>query len=106
MPGLSPSIEPHAVMNRRLDPAATRRLVTGRVLAAERFAGSPGAAGVEADQVVYDAGEGDGPARVNRVTVAGRVVVEQGRLVHGDLEELRAKAREEAQRLWPRMAAL
>jgi hypothetical protein len=26
--------------------------------------------------------------------------------VRGDLEELRAKAREEAQKLWPRMAAL
>jgi hypothetical protein len=43
---------------------------------------------------------------LSRVTVAGQVVVDQGKLVHGDLEELRAKAREEAQKLWPRMAAL
>ena len=43
---------------------------------------------------------------MSRVTVAGQVVVDQGRLVHGEIEELRAKAREEAQKLWPRMAAL
>jgi hypothetical protein len=80
--------------------------VTGRVLAAERFAGAPGEPGLEGDQVVYAAAEGDQPAQVSRVTVAGQVVVDQGRLVRGDLEELRAKAREEAQKLWPRMAAL
>jgi cytosine/adenosine deaminase-related metal-dependent hydrolase len=86
--------------------AATRRLVTGRALAAERFAGAPGDTGLDGDQVVYAAGEGNQPAQLSRVTVAGQVVVDQGRLVRGDLEELRAKAREEAQKLWPRMAAL
>jgi len=84
--------------------AATRRLVTGRMLAAERLAGAPGAA-VETDQVIYAVGEDDRP-KVDRVTVAGQVVVDKGRLVRADIEELRAKAREEAQRLWPRMAAL
>lgn len=47
-----------------------------------------------------------GHPRVARVTVAGRTVVENGRLVHGDLEAIRAEAREAAAKLWPRMAAL
>ena len=81
-------------------------LETGRVLAAERFADAPAGLGLESDQVTYGPGDGDQPARVSRVTVAGQVVVEQGKLVHGDLEALRAKAREEAQKLWSRMAAL
>jgi cytosine/adenosine deaminase-related metal-dependent hydrolase len=47
-----------------------------------------------------------GRARADRVTVAGRTVVEHGRLVHADLDELRAEAREQAAKLWARMAAL
>jgi hypothetical protein len=86
--------------------AATRRLVTGRVLAAERFAVPPGESGLDGDQVVYAANESGQPVQVSRVTVAGQVVVDQGRLVRGDIEELRATAREEARKLWPRMAAL
>ena len=38
--------------------------------------------------------------------VDGRLVVRDGALVHADLEELRAEAREQAQRLWRRMEAL
>ena len=40
------------------------------------------------------------------VLVEGRVVVRDGRLVHGDLDAIRAHAREQASRLWARMAAL
>ena len=86
--------------------AATRRLVTGRVLAAERFADAPDGTGPEGDQVVYAAEEGDRPPQVSRVVVAGEAVVDRGRLTRGDIVEVRARAREEAQRLWPRMAAL
>jgi cytosine/adenosine deaminase-related metal-dependent hydrolase len=86
--------------------AAKRRLDNGRTLAAERFAGAPAGPGLEGDQVVCAAGKEHEPAVVERVTVAGRVVVDHGRLVNGDIEELRAKAREEAQVLWPKMIAL
>ncbi len=86
--------------------AAARRLVTGRVLAGERFADAPGGTGPEGDVVVYAPDEPGKPLRVNRVLVAGRVVVDQGKLVRGDIEALRAEAREEAERLWPRMRAL
>lgn len=47
-----------------------------------------------------------GRARAERVTVAGRVVVERGALVLADLEALRAEAREQAAKLWERMEAL
>jgi cytosine/adenosine deaminase-related metal-dependent hydrolase len=40
------------------------------------------------------------------VIVDGQLVVHDGRLVRGDLEEIRAYAREQAARLWARMAAL
>ncbi len=86
--------------------AAARRLVTGRVLAGELFADAPGGTGPENDIVTYSGAGNGGPGRVTRVVVGGQVVVDQGRLVHGDIEQLRAEAREEAKRLWPRMAAL
>ena len=44
-------------------------------------------------------------ARILHVVVAGRVVVEGGRLLTGDLEQIRATARDEATRLWSRMDA-
>ena len=40
------------------------------------------------------------------VIVSGRLVVEHGRLVHGDLEEIRAYAADEAPRVWQSMEAL
>ncbi len=81
--------------------AAARRPENGRALVAERFADAPAGTGPESDVVVL--GEA---GTVERVVVAGQVVVEAGKLVHADIEELRAKAREEAPRLWQRMAAL
>lgn len=43
-------------------------------------------------------------ARAARTQVGGRTVVEDGRLLTGDVESLRAAAREEAPRLWRRMS--
>jgi cytosine/adenosine deaminase-related metal-dependent hydrolase len=45
-----------------------------------------------------------GPPR--EVVVAGRTVVTDGRLVYGDLDAIRAHAREQATRLWSRMASI
>jgi cytosine/adenosine deaminase-related metal-dependent hydrolase len=42
----------------------------------------------------------------SEVFVGGRPVVSGGRLVHGDVDEIRAHAREQAARLWSRMASL
>lgn len=85
---------------------AASRLGAGRTLVAERFAGVPAGTGVEDDRVVVAPIPEGGPPRVERVLVGGKVVVDQGRLVHGDLEEVRARAREEAPKLWKRMEAL
>jgi cytosine/adenosine deaminase-related metal-dependent hydrolase len=41
-----------------------------------------------------------------RVVVAGHTVVRDGRLVSGDLDEIRTRAREQAGRLWARMEVL
>ncbi|HUK64934.1 MAG TPA: amidohydrolase family protein [Dongiaceae bacterium] len=72
------------------------RLAAGRALAAERFA----PATLAGDQVWWRGG------RVARVTVDGRPVVEFGKLVYADLEELRARAREAAPSVWRRMERL
>jgi cytosine/adenosine deaminase-related metal-dependent hydrolase len=75
------------------------RLDAGRRLAAERFGVDfdlePGGA---ADFVVLNEA---GQAR--HVVVNGRLVVEDGRLTHGDIDLIRAQAREAATRLWTRM---
>jgi cytosine/adenosine deaminase-related metal-dependent hydrolase len=44
--------------------------------------------------------------RPREVVVGGRTVVKDGRLVDADIEEIRAHAREQAARLWSRMAAI
>jgi cytosine/adenosine deaminase-related metal-dependent hydrolase len=93
---LHPESEPGA-------PAGVgRRLEAGRALAAERFAG---AGGIEEDRVEADEAEGEG-CRARRVIVAGQAVVEGGRLARADLDEIRAHAREAADRLWRRMEAV
>jgi hypothetical protein len=43
--------------------------------------------------------------RPRHVLVGGRAVVLEGALVHGDVEQIRAHAREQAARLWGRMSA-
>jgi cytosine/adenosine deaminase-related metal-dependent hydrolase len=86
--------------------AAKLRLENGRALAAERFADAPAGLGLDSDQVVLVADGAGQPERVERVTVGGKVVVDHGKLVNGDIEPLRAQAREAAAKLWPRMIAL
>ena len=86
--------------------ASARRIENNHALAAERFADAPAGTGPAADQVVYGPAPDGKGERVERVTVAGKVVVENGKLVNGDIEQLRAQAKEVAQRLWPRMIAL
>ena len=76
---------------------ARARLVAGTRLAAERFG---------ADALAGDRVERDAAGAVRNVTVAGEAVVRDGRLVRADLEQIRAQAREQAVRLWPRMASL
>jgi cytosine/adenosine deaminase-related metal-dependent hydrolase len=79
--------------------AVRARLPAGRRLAAERFG-----AELAGDMLELEPGP-NGHARVVRATVDGRVVVEAGVLVHADLEEIQARAREAARRLWLRMEA-
>jgi cytosine/adenosine deaminase-related metal-dependent hydrolase len=80
--------EDEAVVRRRADAAP--RLV------ADRF----GPNSLADDRVVREGG------RVHDVTVAGRTVVREGRLLTGDREAIAARARAEAPRLWQRMLAL
>ena len=78
------------------DPAGVvSRLAAGHFLATELLG----------DDITDDLVETDGE-RVRRVVVAGRTVVEDGRLTAADLEEIRATAARQAPRLWGRMAAL
>lgn len=83
-----------------------RRLLGAYRLAAERFSlrFSPLWPGAAADVAVVDH-DGD-VETVRHVAVAGRTVVEDGELLTGDLEEIRAHAGEQAARLWRRMASL
>jgi hypothetical protein len=73
---------------------------------AELFAGADPGLDPSRDAVVLGAPGPDGQTRAERVTVGGRAVVDGGRLVTGDIEEIRRHAREEAPRLWRRMAEL
>ncbi len=84
------------------DPRATGRLAGGHALVAERFgtATAPLTPGALGDLVVREDG------RVRHTVVGGRVVVQDGRLVSGDMEAIAGTARHEAARLWDRMATI
>lgn len=84
-----------------------RRSADGRHLVGERsgLAFAPLAVGTAGDWVVATTGA-DGRATVRHVVVGGRVVVEDGRLLFGDVESIRAEAREQAAKLWARMRAM
>lgn len=84
------------------DDRAPRRLEAGHALIAERFAAVPEplAPGALGDLVVREAG------RVRHVVIGGRIVVENGRLVGGDMDVIAAGAQALAARLWDRMAAM
>jgi cytosine/adenosine deaminase-related metal-dependent hydrolase len=73
--------------------AARGRAEAGRELAAERF-------GSMDDVCEMDAGT------VRLLTIAGRLVVRDARLLTGDIETIRAAAASEAPRLWQRMDTL
>jgi hypothetical protein len=47
-----------------------------------------------------------GTNRPKHVIVAGRLVVENGALLTGNIEKIRAEAGAEAQKLWKRMAEI
>jgi cytosine/adenosine deaminase-related metal-dependent hydrolase len=79
-----------------------QRLEAGRRLIRERF----GPESLSGDRVALEPGGPGAGCRARTVAVAGRVVVEDGRLVTADLAEIRAHAREQAARLWPRMEAI
>lgn len=98
------ALERLAAANEPGTPAAVARgrLDAGRALAAERF-GSDALAG---DRIDLDAADPAFGTRARHVWVAGRQVVRDGRLLTGDIDEIRARAREEAPRLWARMQAL
>lgn len=85
-----------------------RRLEGGWKLAEERLGRplAPLQEGTAADAVareVEDADGGNDGGGVRHVLVAGRRVVEDGRLLTADLEEIRARAKEEAPRVWERL---
>lgn len=83
--------------------ALERRLEAGHELVAEHF----GADECARDAVSFAATAAPGALpRAERVVVAGRVVVADGVLVTADLAEIERDAREQAGRLWSRMAAL
>lgn len=75
------------------------RLVASRELMATRFAGMS----LDNDTIELAPSPTGGAPTADRVTVAGRVVVERGHLVNSDIEQLRAEAREAAPALWRRM---
>jgi hypothetical protein len=82
------------------DEKAGGRLRHGHALVAERFAShpeplQPGALG---DVVVWQDGA------VRHVVVGGRVVVAGGALSTGDFDSIAAEGRQQAGRLWKRMA--
>ena len=84
------------------DDVLRARLHSGLPLVEQMFHGNE----PPDDTVEYGEPVPGGRAPVRRVTVAGRVVVEDGRLVHADLDAIRAEAREAAAKLWPKLAAL
>ncbi|WP_316977002.1 amidohydrolase family protein [Shumkonia mesophila] len=84
------------------DTGATGRLAAGQTLIAERFGFTasglqPGAPG---DVVVREDG------RVRQVVIDGHVVVRDGKLARDDIGAIEAEARQQATRLWDRMAVL
>ncbi len=92
---LADEAEAHADPSDATTLAARR--TGGQRLAAELFTG---------DELAGDTVTGEPGQPPSDVLVARRAVVSGGRLVHGDIAEIRATAREQAARLWSRMASL
>ena len=87
------------------EPASTlgARLYGSQRLARELFGGEAAAAPPSATNDATAFTREVRAARAALTVVDGRTVVERGRLLSGDIEALRAAAREEAPRLWRRM---
>lgn len=81
----------------RMD-AVERRIDAGHALVAERFVGAYAIGPDATDVATYEDG------RLQALTVDGRSVVEDGRLVTANADAVRAEAAELAPRLWARMA--
>ncbi len=78
------------------DPAVIKaRLEGGLRLVGELFGEAAGRDSVERDGKT-----------LSRVLIGGRTVVDNGRLVDEDIDEIRAEAHRQAPRLWARMASL
>lgn len=88
--------------NQHGDSGIDGRLAAGHRLIAERFgtAPTPLAPGAVGDLVVRENG------RIRHVVVGGRIVVRDGELVGAAMTEIAATAKEQAARLWERMARL
>lgn len=84
------------------DSVLQGRLEAGRALVAQRF----GADALVEDRVTLGPAMDGDQLAVTHVDVGGRAVVENGRLLTGELGALRAEAREHAPGLWRRMEAL
>lgn len=82
------------------DTGIAGRLAAGHRLVAERFGTDPRPlmSGAVGDVVVRENGQ------VRHVVVGGRLAVEDGALVNGNLEAIMDTARTQAARLWTRMA--
>lgn len=87
-----------AVTRGEVPEVVAGRLEAGERLAAERF-------GWREDAVEVSPAEAAG-GRVDRLVIAGRVVVDKGCLLTGDWEVIRAEAAEQAKRLSARMNEL
>jgi cytosine/adenosine deaminase-related metal-dependent hydrolase len=85
-----------------------RRLTGGRDLAAGLFGVRHAADQPAGEDVTMDieALRAARDALLGRLVVDGRVVVDQGRLATGAIDQIRAQARREAARLWQRMERL
>lgn len=111
MPVEFAALERLATAHREAEPSGPdgldRRLEGGRALVAERFADAAGAGAPDADRVVLEPGAAEREGtRAREVVIGGRAVVRDGILATGDLEEIRARAREQVPRLRTRMESL
>ena len=84
-----------AVVHGDDETSVVHRLVAGHLLAAELLGD-----GVLEDWVVRD------DSRVRTVVIDGRTLVEDGRLLSADIDEIRAEAARQAPRVWARMDTL
>ena len=96
MPEEAKALEIQARANGDAEGLGRARMEAGHRMVASFF---------RAEDLAGDSVEFEG-TNVSHSTIAGRAVVQEGRLVSADLEEIRAHATEQAALLWKRMEAL